>query len=1109
MNQIEIRNQIVNGLIKELAGPIDSGNEDNVIFENPINKYIAGTLYPQKDLIADQENDTFDNSGDDGSEEIKSEAVEKVNLGRYFNPSSMGMTFVTDVNHLENIDMDFEFTLYRLNDIDEGFKERWEDQKKITLSIDKVYIPINITCKFTLSDIRSRIKEKEKDKIEDDNGINFTINFKENDDYFHKYNLSKTDLEDEIRIKFTYLARIGDKNKVIISLSVVNEHTTTRSDGIKYLNKLLFHTKLIASSKSIKNCFYDRRIWQQKEITNLEDKVLAFLNRKNLDIATGLNCAVDWIESPEGCNMILTESIPKQEVPKSQPRQISQEEMRETGFFSILMEDLTTSKGISNLKNLLEAYKAWSYKLEDLKNKLKDVEDNTAMQEIIAQIKTAIERIDKGIKLISESNIESQSFIIMNQAMANLRKKIDPDTKPSWYPFQIGFILYCLESLSNKESDDRKIVDLLWFPTGGGKTEAYLGLMAYIIILRRLRSKNNYLSTAGTGVISRYTLRLLTLQQFRRTTSLICSLELLRSEFDILGDVEFSVGLWVGNQTTPEKISQASKSLNDDGEKQSVKQFGRCPWCNTNFIGHENYVYIQFISNHTNPKLICINENCEFSEHGVVGSIPAYMIDEQIYGNKPSIILGTVDKFARIPKLGRVGTIFGIEKNTNKNNLNILTQAPDLIIQDELHLIEGPLGSMYGLYELMIQGIIARSDPNNLPKVIASTATAKKANDLIKTLYGREGRIFPPQGFEIGDTFWSEIVRDEPGRFYLGVFGQGKSPKTIFIRIQAYLLEKVQQLKQELERSFSDEEVKQLLDPYWTIIGYFNSLRELGSAKMLARDDIPDQLTFLSETYFNGIRRDLKAVEELTSRLKSEDVSNMLEQITYQMNNSDVLDSIYATNMISVGVDIDRLGIMHVVGQPKSTAEYIQATARVGRKYPGIVITQYAWSKPRDQSHYQKFKYYHKTLDIFVDSLSATPFSLPARERALHAILFGLFRFSDINRTADSAAGKFKNENKSDFLRLIEEWIRVAEFSSNNRLIDEIKDNINKIYNDWLWLNSNSNGKVDYYYGSNTNKLMTSMNSQVGDNKFPKKTPDSLRSVEDSARYRISSVKDE
>jgi hypothetical protein len=567
----------------------------------------------------------------------------------------------------------------------------------------------------------------------------------------------------------------------------------------------------------------------------------------------------------------------------------------------------------------------------------------------------------------------------------------------AWHPFQIAFILMNLRSMARPQDKERKIVDLIWFPTGGGKTEAYLGLAAFAIFLRRLRSTND----SGTTVLMRYTLRLLTAQQYQRAASLICACEVIRRENELeLGKDRITIGLWVGAGLTPNSRVDAVKALEKMSRGESPENpfvVLKCPWCGVQ-MGPVTLdgVRIMGYRKARRPSTVvfqCRNGECRFSNDD--SRLPLLVVDEDIYESPPAIVVGTVDKFAMLPWRPEAKSLFGFRRGRR-------VTPPELIIQDELHLISGPLGSMVGHYETLVHELCTWDAGKSItePKIVASTATITRAAQQVQALYGcaqENVMLFPPQCIDPGESFFARTDRDAQGRIYAGVHASGlASHTTAQVRVISALLQGTKSATVDAERG---------RDPYWTLVNYFNSLRELGHAATLVQADIREYLNAMWSR--KGIRKDgevdrrrfINKVIELTSRRSSSEIPEALQdlELSYPpVGGSHAVDICLATNMISVGVDVQRLGLMTVIGQPKTSSEYIQATSRVGRsKYgPGLIVVIFNTAKPRDRSHYEHFYSYHSAIYSYVEPTSVTPFSAPVRERALHAVLVGLVRFS-------------------------------------------------------------------------------------------------------------------
>lgn len=666
--------------------------------------------------------------------------------------------------------------------------------------------------------------------------------------------------------------------------------------------------------------------------------------------------------------------------------------------------------------------------------------------ELLRRAQVAKERIQDGISLLASSAEAREAFALANEAMALQALKRSPEryqgeSRPKWRLFQLAFVLLNLRGLTDPHHDDRKNVELIFFPTGGGKTEAYLGCIAYTLILRRMRGQERPDQGLGVAVLLRYTLRLLTLDQLERAATLVFALEKLRrSRPQRLGATRFSIGLWVGRSATANTLANVARQLDDFAADRGKSPFplATCPWCKSP-IGPKAMEMKPGKTNADRVEVACLNyRDCEFSRRQSGQSLPILFVDEEIYRELPCFVVSTVDKFALIPWRGEVGKLFGrVNKRFDprgglstffnsadkgaggaKKGVPKIAETlpngllpPELIVQDELHLISGPLGTMVGLYETAIESLCtAELDGKKVgPKIISSTATVKRAQEQIQALFGRSAHtVFPPPAVDVSETFFAQVDHESDGRVYVGVAAAGRPLKGILLRTYVPLLGAAQKYF-----DFDGDE-GQPVDPYMTLAGYFNSLRELGGMRRLVDDEVRTRLRHVHkrrprdmlerETWLRG--REIKSVVELTSREGTGAISEAKDRLGYPATRKGSVDVVLASNMISVGVDIDRLGMMVVAGQPKSTNEYIQATSRVGRDVnrPGLVVTVFHLGRPRDRSHYERFEAYHQAFYRFVEATSVTPFSGPALERGLAGLLVGLVRHKNEEMTPSSGA---------------------------------------------------------------------------------------------------------
>jgi hypothetical protein len=616
-----------------------------------------------------------------------------------------------------------------------------------------------------------------------------------------------------------------------------------------------------------------------------------------------------------------------------------------------------------------------------------------------------------------------------NRAVAAALKQRLKVEAPRWHPFQLAFLLVNLTGLADPRDPHRDTVDLLFFPTGGGKTEAYLGLAAFAMVLRRLRHpRDKGLAGAGVTVIMRYTLRLLTLDQLGRAAGLVCALELEREKAAArYGDWPFEIGLWVGKAATPNVMGHRGDGRSDTALAK-VRQFKadprgkpspipleNCPWCGTRF-GPDSFALLPDDNRPTELRIVCINFECAFTRGR---ALPIVAVDEPIYRRLPAFLIATVDKFAALPWVGKAGALLGGPDRYNGTGfygaaepgqgtrLTAPLPPPDLVIQDELHLISGPLGTMAGLYEAAIEALCVRDIGGRSvrPKIVASTATVRRAQDQIQALFARAStQVFPPPGPDRRDSFFARTApaAEVSARLYLGIASQGRNPKVLMRKAWLAIMGSA-------ERAYRDAgghgNHDNPADPYMTVLGYFNSLRELGGARRILEEEVQNTIKAYGARKRVGEerglfqdRRTFSEVVELTSRVSTDKVAEARRRLECQFHDiQQRVDCAIATNMISVGLDISRLGLMVVFGQPKTHAEYIQATSRVGRddSRPGLVVTLLNIHKPRDRSHYERFRHYHETFYRSVEVASVTPFSARALDRGLAGALVGLARHAE------------------------------------------------------------------------------------------------------------------
>lgn len=762
--------------------------------------------------------------------------------------------------------------------------------------------------------------------------------------------------------------------------------------------------------------------------------------RHHCEWAVGHGIAVVGEGGTGAVNRLRTTWIPRCEV-----RKVDTHEEPEVATAMEDLADLSADDLVKRLSPLTTAYGAWIEKQAEIA--LDSDERRGRRKKLLKNCVRANERIGAGIELLKTNAEVREAFQLMNRAMATAARKRSPhrytgEKKPAWRLFQLAFVLLNLTGVADEKHADREEVELIFFPTGGGKTEAYLGVIGFTLLLRRLRGVARPDGGLGVAVLLRYTLRLLTLDQLGRAATLVCALELLRQAAPAkLGDVRFSVGLWVGRSATANTMEQVKKLVleyKNSPSKTASSPFPltNCPWCG-GALGRDSLV---LGPNRTSPEEVVVScvspagdppSTCEFSPKKNKEGIPVVFVDEQIYRELPCFIVATVDKFAMLPWRGETGLLFGrVSAREGKKCFGPMDRAPkgstivaggfrppELIVQDELHLISGPLGTMVGLYETAIEWLSCRSDGGKAikPKIIASTATVRRAREQISALFGRPNMsLFPPPAVDASETFFAKLDKATPGRLYVGVAAPGRPLKAILLRSYVALLTAA--TKQFDPRGADD----QIADAYMTLAGYFNSLRELGGMRRLVEDDVRMRAASVEDRIPVDLKgphpwaknRPIQMPVELTSREKAGAIKEAKDRLNKHHATKEHVDVLLASNMISVGVDIDRLGLMVVAGQPKTTSEYIQASSRVGRQYPGLVVTVFNLRRPRDRSHYERFFAYHQSFYRYVEATSLTPFSGPALERGLAGTLVAMTRLGDTAMTPPAAAMEIDKHRK-------------------------------------------------------------------------------------------------
>ncbi len=888
-----------------------------------------------------------------------------------------------------------------------------------------------------------------------------------------------------------FIRTVQIEHDYLITVSLINNSSIprdlTKKDREAYL---LFQTSITISPGFGTQLIPKppRRIVSESDADyHSDEKSSALLFRNNHEFAVGHVCSADWGKSyTSEDGRAVTDFVKSTWVPSIIVPSVSTSGHQEFAKLSDCLEgtDVLDAKFLSQaspeslrkaLEYLTDVYEDWLY---IQKSKLDSLHQDyqQAGKSNIDNCQNVLSRMRESIKCICSDTRLRESFQLSNLAML-IQHGWDPEKAQHgslrWRPFQLAFIVLSAPSVIQRSHPDRSVMDLLWFPTGGGKTEAYLGLIALTAIYRRLSDEEK--DHSGVAAIMRYTLRLLTTQQFARSAAMILACEVIRrgksktkQNTNALGDEPFSIGLWVGSEASPNNRVDAYASLEPANQLPSPKQLVVCPCCRERLIWpKKSYL--------TPVQPQCENETCKLN-----GQLPVWTVDEDVYIQRPTLLIGTIDKFAQIVRKPETNQLFGIAS----------ANPPDLIIQDELHLISGPLGTVAGLYESAIDLMFTASGYK--PKIIGSTATIKRASEQILHLFDRKVCQFPPPAIDEGDSGFSVTNFESVGRRYIGVTTAGRSAKFTLQAVAASLL-------QSAHAAYSNDEER---DPYQTLVGYFNSLRELGGALVLMHDDVIDTISLIAKARQED-SRNVSMVQELTSRRTQDEILEMLQSLNVPAGQPGCLDTVLATNMVSVGVDIPRLGLMVVNGQPKTTAEYIQSTSRVGRgNVSGLVVTILNNAKARDRSHFETFRGWHGSLYRDVEATSVTPFASRARDRALHAVLVAAVRHlipGMLDKPTDA------KDYEKEILRLIDD---VAERASQ---VDpeetSVRDELNEKFEQWLAMEPSS-----YWNDFRPNdSLLQSAERYARDialGRMPKvawPTLNSMRNVEAGTPFRLAS----
>ncbi|MFF3517209.1 helicase-related protein [Streptomyces sp. NPDC002573] len=891
------------------------------------------------------------------------------------------------------------------------------------------------------------------------------------------------------------------------SLVTVHVRVMTESTGDDRLDipLMLFQVQLaVTPSAGAEILEYDTT---RSFDTDPEAAELRLRYRKRKVYAVGHGMAADWELTADRCTKAFLDPVPAFVVPAVETTGFDEgtTEARALELNHLQQIDTDPESVLRSLDAFVEAFAGWASQQLERAEAFGD--DKVVAVRIARRSQDAVDRMREGIDLLRAPGRRDlrTAFSLgmaamrlqLRQASINDGKAEDQVPEPQWRPFQLGFLLVSLASTVDETHKDRDLVDLIWFPTGGGKTEAYLGLAAIETFHRRLA---HGMAGGGTAVITRYTLRLLTSQQFQRAAALVCAMEKLRATDErAKGMVPFSIGLWVGNEVTPGTRGEARDALKrlqkaTRPEEANEFQVESCPWCLTPLVpklrSDKPQDYGMRLEG-TDVVLHCVDKSCEFAD-----KLPLAVVDEVLYEEPPTILLATVDKFARLQFRPEAGKLLG---------LGTIFKQPSMIIQDELHLLSGPLGTTVAVFDAVIQLLLSRS--GSIPKIVASTATIRASEEQVEGLYGREVALYPPSGLDDDRTFFSRPVESGEGRLYVGLMPQSVSQPSAVIAAVTPMVEMPEALAARAPSAASR-------DAYWTLVMYHNSLRELGRTGTLVVDDVNGRLEPRAERLGFPLRQvRAEKVLELTSRRGAEELPNDLRALRVRADeSSEAVDVVLSSNMLSVGIDIPRLALMLMVGQPKTTAEYIQATSRVGRgDTKGVVVTLFRSSRARDRSHFETFRGYHEALYRSVEPTSVTPWSLASRDRSLAGALVALLRQSFTALAPNDAAGRL--DLKDDRLReavdrLVDKFLGYVTRADSLEAA-ETRSAVWSLLQDWDRRAAQARESDEPLYYQRTKKDQAALLKKFGQPGEGWLVGDSMRSVEPNVAVEVQEPQEE
>ncbi|PIE43295.1 MAG: helicase [Gammaproteobacteria bacterium] len=1000
----EPRKQLIDWVRQQLVGPPKAKRDGFDIHKVlPTERFPCGVLYPASKWGEGIDPASEDLDDVEGVTEVGGESVaEPATVRRYIPPSSLGFSFF-----VKGADICFQV---------------------LTRAVSYEYMERDEQGQYKNTWIR---RELVSERGDDEEFKNITCPGKDQRQRF-------SSLGDKAHLDVQW-RRFADGWIVTVSLCNAQEladSATGREYVYERAEKTLFEASLRCVIDAGDVGVYprvDRSLLDQEE----QEIELQYAHRHIYAIGHG--CAANWEVKDGRVGELRSETMPAVEVPQMTADTASGDDSV-LSLARLASIDNAHATLLPELNDFIGGYAGWVVGQQSSISGL-SADDRAAASRMVERMNTVVSRMRASLCSLGNDAQVRLAFALAHRAMLEqmrqhdcIQGKLRADDAYRWRPFQLAFLLTTLESTAVEDSEFRDTVDLIWFPTGGGKTEAYLGLIAFQIGLRRLRHPD---AGNGTTILMRYTLRLLTRDQFIRATRLICALELIRRQRSDLGSAPITIGMWVGEATCPNTLQKAAELVKKAmaGNEKPELVLDRCPWCGDDFKADRNYdstgKYFHFL---------CRNSDCGFGA-SPDGVLPCNVVDEALYAEPPTMLVATVDKFARLAWEARANAFFGGSQH----------RPPELIIQDELHLIASALGSVAGLYEAAIDTVLQLRGV--YPKYIASTATIRMANQQVKSLYGRDVAVFPPPGLNCDDAYFARTVPldQRPGRIYVGYLAPLLNRKQCLAPLAAALLTAPYALFED------DVHESELLDAWWTQVVYHGSLQGVGNSHTAFTSDVRDFMRLLSGVTDEQAQEHEKAerqprstpcIAQLTSRQTAAQNAEIFVRLSKPREEDGCLDAVLATSMISVGLDVARLALMIINGQPLTTAEYIQASSRVGRsEAPGVVFANYYRDQARSLSHYESFRPYHEAFYRFVEPTSVTPYTCQARLRALPAALVIVMRHGGFGLLNNGTAADFDPHNP--YVAKAVEQLKIRCSQSAPDQADKVGRHIDTLVADW------------------------------------------------------------